>query len=177
MTLRESAKWATVPGFEGIYVVSTEGTVLRMTARNQNGVFERTHPRPLKWKYSLGYPSVRLTDSPRDKSFLVHKLVKNTFDGPTPAGMEIAHIDGVKTNPRLDNLKFATPVENYQDRTTHGTSQEGERNPIYRLTESQVRDIRRRLILGETITKVADSFGVGTSCIANIKHKRTHKYE
>lgn len=40
-----------------------------------------------------------------------HKLVWETFVGPIPAGLEVRHINGVKNDNCLDNLRLATKGE------------------------------------------------------------------
>lgn len=168
-------EWRPVPDFEGVYEVSSEGRVRRLILSTKSGDFPQ-NPHYLKHKDSIGYPVVRLTHRQKSKSFLVHKLVMLAFRGPVPDGHQIAHNDGNKKNPRLINLRFATPAENYADRKLHGTEQTGKRNPLLRLKPEDVRKIRARLVEGGTVAKVAAEFGLGESCIANIKHRRTHKY-
>jgi hypothetical protein len=60
-----------------------------------------------------------------------HVLVKETFDGPTPDGMVIDHIDRDITNPALVNLRFATRSENARNRA-FGKSEGGKR-PVEQL--------------------------------------------
>ena len=41
-----------------------------------------------------------------------HKLIARTWLGPQPAGTEIDHINGDRTDYRADNLQYVTPDEN-----------------------------------------------------------------
>jgi hypothetical protein len=44
------------------------------------------------------------------------------FQGPCPNGLEVRHLDGNRTNPKLNNLKYGTRIENMQDAILHGTT-------------------------------------------------------
>lgn len=60
-----------------------------------------------------GYKKVRLSLEPSGTgTFSVHIITKVSFDGPTPKGMVIDHIDRIKSNNSLSNLRFATRSEN-----------------------------------------------------------------
>lgn len=50
----------------------------------------------------------------------VHRLVMETFVGPMPAGLEIRHLDDVKTNNHISNLAYGTRAENVNDRIKNG---------------------------------------------------------
>jgi hypothetical protein len=51
---------------------------------------------------------------------LVHRVVLETFVGPCPDGMECCHNDDVKTNNRLDNLRWDTHDANVADKVKNG---------------------------------------------------------
>lgn len=42
----------------------------------------------------------------------VHRIIYETFVGPIPDGYEIDHINAIKTDNRLDNLRLVTHKEN-----------------------------------------------------------------
>ena len=71
-----------------------------------------------------GYLSVNLYDnigSCQHKNYLIHQLVLDAFVGPRPDGMECRHLNGVRTDNRLSNLRWGTRSENQQDSLQHGT--------------------------------------------------------
>ena len=43
---------------------------------------------------------------------MVHRIIWETFNGEIPDGYEIDHINTIKTDNRLDNLRLVTPKEN-----------------------------------------------------------------
>lgn len=60
-----------------------------------------------------GYISVtKYVDNKHRRVTSVHRLVWETFIGKIPDGMEIDHINGDKTDNRLDNLQCVTHIEN-----------------------------------------------------------------
>lgn len=98
-------------------------------------------------------------------TYSVHSLVLTAFVGSRPSGHEAAHIDGNGHNNRLENLMWATPKVNAAQRVGHGTQHRGEKTPNARLTEADVRAIRKRWDDGESRTMIAESFpslSVGT---------------
>ena len=48
----------------------------------------------------------------------VHRLVYETFVGKIPQGYEIDHINTIRTDNRLVNLKLCTPMENHNNPLT-----------------------------------------------------------
>ena len=93
-------------------------------------------------------------------------------DAPSPLH-EAAHRCG-KGNTGCVNpghLYWATPAQNHADRVTHGTSNRGTRQWQARLTEAEVREIRK-LIGSRPLKTIADQFGVHLSHIAHIKSRR-----
>lgn len=59
-----------------------------------------------------------------------------------------------------EHLQLGTFAENSADMAQKGRAARGERNAASRLTEEQVREIRRRIAAGETRTAVGAAFGV-----------------
>lgn len=60
-----------------------------------------------------GYYRVGLFDGEKYKNFFVHRLVAYTFIGiPKNDKYQIDHINGIKTDNRLENLEWVTQLEN-----------------------------------------------------------------
>lgn len=90
----------------------------------------------------------------------VHRLVAAAFI-PNPENKpDVAHWDGDGTNNAAHNLRWATEVENMADKKRHGTHIKGERHGNAKLTDAQVRDIRKMRDEGEHIDHIAWCFGV-----------------
>lgn len=65
-----------------------------------------------------GYYQVHFWKDGKRKMFLVHRLVYEAFNGPIPDGLVIDHVDGCKTNNRLENLRVCTQKENSNNPVT-----------------------------------------------------------
>lgn len=107
-------KWAQVPGYEGLYDVSTFGQVW---SRYSNRFLKQTMGH-------YGYLQVHLSRLGATKSFEIHRLMALAFLGPRPVGLEIRHIDGIKTHLFVGNIKYGTHSENALDIVKHGTHHE-----------------------------------------------------
>ncbi len=98
--------WKEITGFNN-YAISTLGRVRRLTKG------PRTRPgRILKpQRNSYSYPTVGLCGGGKQATRKVHQLVATAFLWPRP-GLQVNHIDGDKTNNRLDNLELVTASKN-----------------------------------------------------------------
>ena len=96
--------WRPVLGYEGIYEVSDFGDVRSLK-------FEKVKYMK-KAKSSKGYEYLILWSKGKQKLYLVHRLVWEAFRGPIPDGYEIDHINTVRDDNRLANLRCVTPKEN-----------------------------------------------------------------
>lgn len=121
-----------------------------------------------------GYMHVILSDGRKRHTSRIHRLVLLAFVGPCPNGMECRHLNGDKTDNRLENLCWGTHGENHQDSIQHGTHlslQKGEKHP-----NSKLSDQDRRLIFSVyhdgvyTQRELATHFGVCHKIIHNIVH-------
>jgi len=103
-------KWRSIPGYEGIYEVSSFGDVKTLRLNRLC--------RPTKTRY--GYLVVGLFKDRICRARLVHTLVALAFLGPKPFKHDVCHWNGIKTDNRLVNLRYATRKENEADKLRHG---------------------------------------------------------
>ena len=102
----------------------------------------------------------------------VHKLVAEAFLGPCPPGMEVCHWDGNKQNNKVSNLRYDTRKNNHADKKRHGTDPSGMRHGRAKLTDDQVREIRRLRTEGVSQQDLARQFGVCRPLISYIEHRK-----
>ena len=115
-------QWKPVPGYEGLYSVSDHGRVRseRRVVNRRDGRTYTFRERILRSGLSRGYACVVLCRDGTERTFKVHRLVMLAFKGPRPEGNEIRHLNGVKTDNRLENLQYGTQSENTADQVIHG---------------------------------------------------------
>jgi hypothetical protein len=110
-------RWAPAPGFEGHYLVSSEGRIRSLKRRQSDG-----SPIYVNWRTDrYGYATVALWRDSKATQRRVHVLVAAAFLGPRPVGQEVRHLDGNRSDPRLINLAYGTRSENSLDKRAHGT--------------------------------------------------------
>lgn len=127
-------------------------------------------------KESHGYLRVALYKNNKRKEFKVHKLVLETFIGPCPEGMECRHLNGIRTDNRLCNLKWGTGKENCQDAINHKTFQMGSKHYLSKLEDNQIKEIRKLTKEGRlTLKEIGKRFSVSVTTISDIKNKKIYK--
>lgn len=84
-----------------------------------------------------------------------------TYGQPKPfPGAEIRHMNGNRTDNRVENLRWGTARENAADRAHHGMTVRGSRVTGSKLKEEQVMEARRRVAAGERRASLAREFGI-----------------
>jgi hypothetical protein len=98
----------------------------------------------LKQEISKGYKRVTLSINGKTKRFQVHRLVAMYFIENKLNRPCVNHIDGDKQNNNFNNLEWCTHSEN----ENHSYNVLGKINPIRKLSELDVIDIRKNCIKG-----------------------------
>lgn len=94
--------WKDIPNYEGSYQVSSLGRVKSL---------QNNKPRFLKPRNNgNGYYYVCLYKYNKQFQVSVHRLVLSIFSGDSI--LEVNHINGIKSDNRLENLEYVTPKEN-----------------------------------------------------------------
>ena len=162
----EVVEYRDIPDFPG-YRVGDDGSVWsRLKQRNRTGwrdtsrAFGEWHRLKLGRRGQYKYVSVSFCRDGTVAYRYVHRIVLEIFVGKCPAGMECLHGDGNNINNKLSNLRWGTSTENKADQVRHGTSLRGQAIGSAKLTEDDVREIRRFVARGERVTHVGRLFGV-----------------
>ena len=106
---------------------------------------------------------------------VIHRLVAKAFI-PNPYGKpEVNHINGDKTDNRVENLEWVTHSENKLHAFRIGLEcNKGEQHPSHKLTNTDVEEIRKLLKLGQfTHREIAKMFGVSRYAITDINRGRS----
>lgn len=162
--------WKLIPGYS-VYEVSNLGRVKRIAASQRSSIGFVLKPVPGS---KAGYLRVTLSEKGYRKAWDVHVLVMSAFEGPTPEGMEIRHIDGSPDNPRRDNLEFGTHKRNGEDMIRHGRTLKGVHNKgTSKATEEEVLAMRKDHAEGMSGNAIAEKYGRGVMTISNIVRRKT----
>ena len=115
MTENELELWKDISGYEGIYQASNWGRVksLNRIISKSRGRKQIVKERILKPENVFdGYERVCLCRNGGQKHHRVATLVYEAFNGPIPKGFEIDHINGIRTDNHLENLRAVSHKDN-----------------------------------------------------------------
>jgi hypothetical protein len=119
---------------------------------------------------SYGYYVTTLVSYGVRRVISTHRLLAEQFI-PNPKNLRyVVTKNGNKLNISLSNLKFTTyPCDNsiYQSKRINGTK--------YRLTKTQVVEIKKMLGLNTKQTEIARKFNISNQTVFSIKHSKTWK--
>ena len=171
------SKWKVIKGTMGSYSVSSNGEVKsnsRVVNHGIGGGSRKINGRVLAQTIgNHGYPYVSLCLGGKPIKQLVHRLVLSEFVGDCPDGSEAMHLDGVRTNAILSNLRYGSPSCNQAFRFDDGTASIGAKHGLSKLSESDVLKICRMADSGATATKISMSFCVVRQTISKIINGHT----
>lgn len=107
--------WKDINGYEGLYRVSSDGDVMSLDRVFINSYGKKRFTKGVllkNIKHPKGYSYVTLSKEGFCKRFLVHRLVAQAFIDNKENKPEVNHINGDKSDNRLDNLEWVTGSEN-----------------------------------------------------------------
>lgn len=141
--------WRGVVGYEDYYKVSDTGEIWSIRS-------QRKLATPVN-KYR-GYQEWTPKIDGKSRTMSVHMTVARAFLGD-PQGRQIRHLNGIKTDNRIENLAYGTPKQNQNDRRKRGY--QGSKL----LTEQQKLDIRSKSGKGRTTKSLANEYKVDYNTI------------
>lgn len=159
---KQSEIWVDVPGFDGFYQVSNTGSVKRLKGHlTAGGRILKQHPN------TQGYFIVSLSKNRTNRKFLVHRLVAMGFIPNPECKKEVNHINGIKTDNRLENLEWSTRIENMANAVERNAMASGERHRCSKISD---KDAVHIIELSKTISvkEIASQFSVSASTISSL---------
>lgn len=155
--------WKQVPGFGEHYEASSFGNV-----RVKDRVITRKHSTGCVTKFSYkgrllsqyvdnGYLFVTFGVDGKTIKRPVHYMVLSAFCGERPEGLEACHCNGIRTDNRIENLRWDSHTENNRDRIKHGTIPRGEKHHYAVYSDEFVESVRNS---GLHYEAASESFGL-----------------
>lgn len=173
----EDETWREVLHSEGHYSVSSFGRV-RSNSRTvvcRDGRELPISERMLKPGHNQhGYEVVAIAIRKKG-TFRVHRLVAEAFI-PNPNNLPVVnHLNGIKTDNRVENLEWCTQPDNIRHSFATGLSKPAYRAKGKKLSESEVDEIRVLLSKGEAVKGIACHYRVTPATIYAINSSSIHK--
>jgi len=153
--------WRPVEGYAG-YEISDLGRVKGRWGRILKPFFNSN------WYY-------RVTLCAGDVKHVSHgvsALVLAAFVGPRPLGYQAAHLNGIKTDNRLENLVYILAKDNEAHKVAHGTALLGERNHQAKLSTDKVKEIRALSRRGISQDRIAVRYRISQAQVYRIVHRK-----
>ena len=143
-------------------------------------VFSMRHSRTKSYNWielkqrldTKGYPTLGVFTNGKRKYYRIHTFIATAWIDNPEFKKYVNHINGIKTDNRVENLEWCTPSENIKhsyDRLGH-TRLRGEKSPKSKLTNEKVIEIKSLLTQSVPFRKIAEIYGVHHSIIDGI-HK------
>lgn len=147
-----------IEGYEGIYKISKDGKVFSLYKNSY--LIPQNHPG--------GYLLVGLCKNGKKNHRTTHRLVAKAFIDNPLNKKEVNHINGIKTDNRVENLEWVTRCENELHAYKIGLKKIGKR-------KFSTKKIRDKVIIAKKIKDVLTNevYGSITEASEKTKIKRT----
>jgi uncharacterized protein YeaC (DUF1315 family) len=159
--------WMDVLGLEDYYQISNLGNVKSKKRIGITNYGKRFYGGNLVKPFisTVGYPAVNLTYKGYRKQFHIHVLVLEAFVGKKPKGMECCHNNGIKTDCKLENLRWDTRKNNHKDQKIHGTKAK----VGIKINQQLANEIKK---LDEKVCQISKKYNLSVTQIWRIKNKK-----
>ena len=175
----EQEIWKSVLGYEGFYEISNLGRVksLDRQSKKNNRVYKG---RVLNCTVRHGYREAGLRGSDGcQKHLSVHRLVAIAFIPNIENKPQVNHINGIKTDNRVENLEWCTSKENVIHAVNNRlrVAANGESHYNCKITDNDVREIRNLYVNSkETYATLSKKYNTTPSTIGKIIRREKRKY-
>jgi len=150
--------WKDIEGYPG-YCISSLGKVINKNSRWKSKLINGLKPRPGGYKNLYYRVCLHAPGMPKD--VYIHRAMLIAFSGNPPTSKhQAAHLNGIHSDNRIDNLAWVTPLQNSKHKIKHGTSGKGTKNSMVKLNEESVLKIMRLYANGVSSKSLSEKFKV-----------------
>ena len=154
---------AEVQAFEMGYRVSDDGTLVGL-----QGQVRLVH------EDKDGYRRFTIRQERKSRSVNVHRLAAYQWFGEAlfAAGIEVRHLDGVRTNCSKNNIAIGTRSQNEMDKPAELRRRQAGR-AARRLSDEQVAQLRQDRVNGAFVSALSKKYGVSMGTVSNLINNKT----
>ena len=152
-----------IVGYEGLYFCNSNGEIFSYPKKTRKGVRKMNPTKYVK----TGYLGIDLCKDGKVKRYLTHRIIAKAFLENLYKKPQVNHINGIKTDNRVENLEWSTVSENQLHSIKLGLrTTSGEKNSQSKLTEN---DVLKILLDKRKYSEISLEYKVSISTISDIK--------
>ncbi len=177
--------WKDIPEYEGFYMISSFGRIKSLKRLVGSGIIGRGNNKIINERIlkpqdnGHGYMHLMLVKNYISIHFYVHRLVAISFIENPENKPTVNHINGIKSDNRVENLEWNTVSENSKHAYSIGLKTPrvavGSKNPNTILNDDIVLDIFN-YSASHSLKDTSRNFNVTINIVNFIKHKRSWKH-
>jgi len=161
-------KYIELKNYEGIYKISSDGEII-----NSNNLILKPY------KTKKGYHKISLSKDSVSKTLLIHRLIALNFIPNHENKPEVNHINGIKTDNRVENLEWCTASENHNHALNNNLINilKGENHHYSKYSDALILEIINKYKTGNySKSDLRKEYNISWHYISLIINKKRRKY-